>query len=463
MIETKNGNFRSPEERATLNSDPTTLTASQAESVRQEDCEVLVVGGGPAGSTIAALLGERGRHVILVEKDKHPRFHIGESLLPLNLPLFERLGLKDQIETFGMLKYGVEFVSPYHKRSVTFDFANAWDKRFAYSYQVRRAEFDHMLFKHAIARGAVAFERCRITDIELGETGGALVHARDAEGNRRLWRARFVVDASGRDTLIAGKLGIRQRSRKHNSAAMFGHFVGARRLPGKAEGNLTIFWFDHGWFWFIPLADGTTSVGAVCRPEYIKSRKIDLASFFMQTISLCSEIATRLEGASLVGSVTATGNYSYRAQRMTGSSFILLGDAFAFLDPVFSSGVYLAMTSAFHGAEAVESVLDDPENAERALRRFEAAVRPGLQSLSWFIYRIRTPVFRDLFMSPRNFFRMEEAVLSLLAGDVFGGSPIRSRLLIFKALYYLRSFIHLKSSLKVWMARRRDVRIGEVT
>jgi 2-polyprenyl-6-methoxyphenol hydroxylase-like FAD-dependent oxidoreductase len=436
------------------------LTASSPEPAGKVDCEVLVVGGGPAGSTIAALLAERGRHVVLVEKDEHPRFHIGESLLPLNLPLFERLGLKDRIEKFGMFKYGVEFVSPYHKRSETFDFANAWDKRFPYSYQVRRSEFDHLLFRNAIDKGVEVFERCRVTAVDFPDAGGATVHAHDVSGNTRQWRARFLVDASGRDTLVAGQLGIRQRSRKHNSAAIFGHFVDARRLPGKAEGNITIFWFDHGWFWFIPLADGTTSVGAVCRPHYIKSRKIDLSAFFLQTISLCPEIATRLEHATLVSPVTATGNYSYRAQRMTGPSFILVGDAFAFLDPVFSSGVYLAMMSAFHGAEAVETVLSSPKDAARALKRFETAVRPGLKSLSWFIYRIRTPVFRDLFMSPRNFFRMEEAVLSLLAGDVFGGSPIRSRLLIFKALYYFMSLVHLKSSLKIWVARRQDVRVS---
>jgi 2-polyprenyl-6-methoxyphenol hydroxylase-like FAD-dependent oxidoreductase len=429
---------------------------------RWRDCEVLVVGGGPGGSTIAALLAARGRHVVLVEKNEHPRFHIGESLLPLNLPLFERLGLGDRIEKIGMFKYGVEFVSPYHKRSITFDFGNAWDKRFPYSFQVRRSEFDHLLFKNAIAQGAEAFERCRVTEIDFPEGGGALVQARDADGQTRRWRARFLVDASGRDTLVAGKLGMRERSRKHSSAAMFGHFIGARRLPGKAAGNITVFWFDHGWFWFIPLADGTTSVGAVCRPEYIKSRKLDLNAFFMKTIALCPEIAGRLKRATLVTPVTATGNYSYRARRMTGRGFILVGDAFAFIDPVFSSGVYLAMASAFHGAEAVESCLDDPATTARALKRFENAVRPGLQSFSWFIYRIRTPVFRNLFMSPQNFFRIEEAVLSLLAGDVFGGFAIRWRLMIFKALYYMMSLVHLKSSLKVWIARRQDVRAGIV-
>jgi flavin-dependent dehydrogenase len=423
-------------------------------------CDVLVVGGGPAGATIAALLAERGRHVVLVEKDRHPRFHIGESLLPLNLPLFEQLGVAEEIKRIGMLKYGVEFVSPYHRKAVRFEFANAWDKSLPYSYHVRRSEFDHVLLNNARSKGADVIEGCRISDVDFLEEGGAVAEGRDEDGQARCWRARFLVDASGRDTLLAGQLGIKHRNRKHSSAAVFAHFIGARRLPGKAEGHISISWFDQGWFWFIPLADGMTSIGAVCRPEHLKSRKGDLTSFFMSTIAMCPEISERLKDAKLAGPVTATGNYSYRAERMTGKDFILLGDAFAFIDPVFSSGVYLAMTSAVHGAEAVETCLRDPRAAPQALERFDAQVRPGLDALSWFIYRIRTPAFRDLFMSPRNYFRMEEAVLSLLAGDIFGRSPIRSRLMVFKALYYVWSLCRLRSSVRVWRARRQDVRVG---
>jgi flavin-dependent dehydrogenase len=435
---------------------------SSAASVSPATCDVLVVGGGPAGSTIAALLAQRGRHVVVVEKDRHPRFHIGESLLPLNLPLFEQLGIADEIEHIGMPKFGVEFVSPYHRKAVSFEFANAWDKGFPYSYHVRRAEFDHVLLKNARAKGADVIEGCRITEVDFLAEGGALAKGRDEDGQARSWRAKFLVDASGRDTLLAGQLGFKRRNRRHSSAAVFAHFTDARRLPGKAEGHISISWFDQGWFWFIPLPDGITSIGAVCRPEYLKSRKTDLNSFLMSTIAMCPEIASRLKDAKLAGPATATGNYSYRAERMTGKDFILLGDAFAFIDPVFSSGVYLAMTSAVHGAEAVETCLRDPRAALRALKRFDAQVRPGLNALSWFIYRIRTPAFRDLFMSPRNYFRMEEAVLSLLAGDIFGRSPIRSRLMAFKALYYFWSLCRLRSSVRVWRARRQDVRVGAV-
>ena len=435
---------------------------SSAAAASPDTCDVLVIGGGPAGSTIAALLAQRGRHVVVVEKARHPRFHIGKSLLPLNLPLFEQLGIADQVRSIGMPKYGVEFVSPYHRKAVSFEFAKAWDKSLTYSYHVQRDEFDHLLLKNANAKGADVIEECRITEVNFLDEGGALVKGRDEHGRTRHWRTRFLVDASGRDTFLAGQLGFKRRSRRHSSAAVFAHFTGARRLPGKAEGHISISWFDQGWFWFIPLPNGITSIGAVCRPEYLKSRKTDLNSFFLNTIATCPEIASRLKNAQLAGPVTATGNYSYRSDRMTGKDFILLGDAFAFIDPVFSSGVFLAMTSAVHGADAVETCLSDPRAAAQALKRFDAQVRPGLNALSWFIYRIRTPAFRDLFMSPRNYFRMEEAVLSLLAGDVFGRSPIRSRLMVFKALYYIWSLCRLPSSVRVWRARRQDVRVGAV-
>jgi flavin-dependent dehydrogenase len=242
--------------------------------------------------------------------------------------------------------------------------------------------------------------------------------------------------------LLAGRLGIKQRNRRHASAAVFGHFTGAQRLPGKAAGNISIFWFDHGWFWFIPLADGTTSVGAVCPPEYMKQRKTDVTSFLKSLIAQSPALAERLAGAQMTGPATATGNYSYRADRMSGTNFIMLGDAYAFIDPVFSTGVYLAMKSAFLGADVVTASLHQPAaEATRALRRFETEMRDALATFSWYIYRVNTPAMRDLFMAPRNYFRMQEAMLSLLSGDVFNHSPIHSRLLLFKGIFYIKTFI----------------------
>jgi flavin-dependent dehydrogenase len=417
-------------------------------------CDVLVIGGGPAGSTIAALLAERGRDVVILEKSRHPRFHIGESLLPFNMPLFERLGVAGEIEAIGMPKYGAEFVSPRYDKPVMFEFANAIGNPFPSTYQVRRSQFDEILFRNAARKGARAIEDCRVTEVEF-QRDGALVAAREESGRERTWRTKFVADASGRDTFLATRLGIKERSRKHNSAAIYGHFSGTKRLAGKAEGNITIFWFEHGWFWFIPLSDGATSIGAVCFPSYMKTRKTSPEQFLMDTIALCPELSERMRAAALISPVTATGNYSYNSSRAAGENHIMLGDAFAFIDPVFSTGVFLAMQSAFVGADTVETCLDHPQRAARALKAYDASIRRGIGSFSWFIYRITTPGLRDIFMNPNNRYRLRDALLSVLAGNIRRGSQLGLRLLALKALYYVFSAGNLKASLSAWRNRRR--------
>jgi flavin-dependent dehydrogenase len=403
------------------------------------NCEVLVVGGGPAGATIGALLAERGVDVVVLEKDVHPRFHIGESLLPFNLPLLERLGVADQVERIGLPKFGVDFVSPAHQRTVTFEFGDAWDKSLPSSFQVRRSAFDHILLRNAAAKGARVIEGWRVRELDLDRAADVEVTAVGDAGQEYRWRARFLVDASGRDTLVASKLGLKDRNRRHASAAIYGHFTGAVRQEGQAEGNISVFWFDHGWIWFIPLSDGTTSVGAVCPPDYFKTRKADLTTFFHETIAQAPALAERLSDARLTGSAIATGNYSYRSRTMVGRNYLLVGDAYAFIDPVFSTGVYLAMNSAFQAADTVMTVLREPRRAKRALERFEAEVKRGIDRFSWFIYRMNQPALRELFMHPRNVLRLQEAVLAMLSGDVFRASPVHARLAIFKAIYYAKA------------------------
>ena len=429
-------------------------------AARREPCDVLVMGGGPAGSTIATLLARQGRRVVLLEKEQHPRFHIGESLLPANVALFEQLGLRAELDRIGMPKRGIEFISPEHRHRTLYEFGEAWDKSMPMAWQVRRSEFDELLFRHAAAQGAEAIEGCRVSSVQF-DADGADVFAVQGRTPRR-WRTRYVVDATGRDTLLANQWDSKRRNPRHNSAAIFGHFSGARRLSGRLEGNISIFWFPHGWIWFIPLADGSTSVGATCWPCYLKQRDKPLKAFFLDTLNSVPRLAKRLEGATLIDDkVHATGNYSYSAHTCCGERWQLVGDAYAFIDPVFSSGVYLAMASAFRGAELVAATLDEgPAAAAAERRRFTAHMEKGPREFSWFIFRMTNPALRNLFMRPRNVLRMKEAVLSLLAGDIFSSTPFRPSLWAFKGLYWLRSLQRPRMTWRAW--RRRRINIREV-
>ena len=424
---------------------------------RTSNDHVVVIGSGPGGSTAATLLVRDGFRVTLLEKAAHPRFHIGESLLPANLTLLDRLGVRDAVEKIGMKKWGVEFNSPSHAQSSGVEFAEAWDKTMPYAFQVRRSEFDEILFRNAAAAGAMAVENTAVTQVHF-DPDGVRVDVKDAAGKASTLHADFVVDASGRDTFLSSRLKLKEKNAKHNSVAIFGHFTNAERQPGKREGDISIFWFDHGWIWFIPLSDQTTSVGAVCWPRYLASRDKSLKDFFIDTVALSTRLADRLRHATLVDDlVHAAGNYSYSSSRAAGERYLLVGDAFAFVDPVFSSGVYLAMHNAFDAASTVATCLREPRAAKSALAKYEKRVRQGPKEFSWFIYRVTNPIMRELFMAPRNMLRAKEAVRSVLAGHIFDHNAIRPSLWFFKCVYYISSALNLKQTLAAKARRKINI------
>lgn len=421
----------------------------------ESSCDVVVIGGGPAGATTAARLAMLGRHVVLLEKDHHPRFHIGESLLPMTLPLLDELGVLDEVHTrIGLLKPGAEFNSDRHQnRRQVYYFREAWDKRFSYAYEVRRSEFDEMLFRNAISKGAEAYEGMRVIGVEFHAAEGGRVLAIDEAGHKHVWETRFVVDASGRDTLLSRHFGLRERNASHNSAALFGHFRNVERREGEDAGNISVYWFEHGWFWMIPLRDGIMSVGAVCWPEYLRARDCPPEEFLLRSIAHSPGMQARMSGAELVGEVQATGNFTYFSKMAYGKSYLLVGDAFAFLDPVFSSGVHLAVHGGFEAAATVDALLAHPHKSRRLCARYERRLRRGMKHFSWFIYRFNTKAMQNLFLSPRNTFRMLEGVTTLLAGDVFRRTPMGRPIALFKLVYYVTAMAHLPASWLTWRRR----------
>jgi flavin-dependent dehydrogenase len=421
------------------------------------ETDVLVIGGGPAGSTVATLLARKGWKVLLLEKEHHPRFHIGESLLPMNIPILERLGVLEQVREIGVLKRGADFPVEGGSYNV-FRFDRSLRGSAGYAFHVRRSEFDQLLFEHARREGVDAREGARVERIAFDTLGRPdRVHARQGDVDLDV-RARYVIDASGRDAFLGGKLGIKRRNRNHQSAAVFSHYTGVTRREGDDAGNVTICRHEHGWIWFIPLRDGITSVGAVCSPDYLKQRRGETEAFLLRTLDSVDSARERMRDAVRAAPVHVTGNYAYDCSRMSGPGWALVGDAWNFVDPMFSSGVYLAMNSAELGAAAVDKALREPAREAALMRELERRLGRGLDEFKWFIYRFTSPTMKRLFASPRNVLQVEQAVVSMLAGDVFDARDVIWRLRVFRFIYAMTALRIAPDALRSWWRRRRAVR-----
>ena len=432
------------------------MTSQEHQANSSHDCDVIVIGGGPAGTTAATELQRRGRSVQLFEKHRHPRFHIGESLLPMNVPILERLGVLEEVDRIGIRKSAADFPADNERGFNVFDFSRSLEKLPGFAYQVKREEFDEILFRNCQRAGAITYENTEVVEAET-TADGVKVSVRDASGLTRDVRGRYLIDASGRDTFLGNRLKLKQRHARHRSAAVFAHFSGVERRAAPWTGNISIYRFHtgtgQGWIWLIPLTGDITSIGAVLLPEHLKQRSGALEPFLMNILHSVPALKARMAHARLHGNLEATGNYSYECRELTGPRWIMAGDSLAFVDPVFSSGVYLAMHGGVRAAELVDAVLNGAP--ERKLQRsYAQELRAGIREFTWFIVRFTTPSFAWLFANPRNILRVEEAVVSMLSGHVFDARKTLRRLRVFKVMYYVRSLLHWRKTLKF----RRELR-----
>lgn len=323
------------------------------------DYDCLVIGGGPAGATAATVLAMHGRRVAVLEREMFPRYHIGESLMPYTWFTFERLGVLDWFETAACpRKQSVQFVSTSGHVSQPFYFFETIEHPCATTWQVKRSDFDRMLLDNARAKGAQIRHGVAVREL-ITEGGRAVgVRADVRHGGSESVRADAIIDASGRDAVVASKLGWKRRDADLDKIAIFTYFKGARRDPGLDEGATTVAYIpEKGWFWHIPLVDDTVSVGVVADASYLYRDTRDATEIFRREAAACRWIHDHLESGTQIEPVRVTGEFSYRSTQVGGDGFCLAGDAFSFLDPVFSSGVFMALKSGEMAADAVHAGL----------------------------------------------------------------------------------------------------------
>ena len=330
--------------------------------------DVLVIGGGPGGSTAAAMLARKGWRVLLLEREFFPRHHVGESLLPASLPVLEELGVLPDVEAAGFLpKLGATMVWGKQNKPWSWYFRETNPNR-PHAYQVWRPLFDQLLLDNSRALGVEVLEGHQVVDVLLEDQRVAGVRYRSAAGQDGTARARFVVDATGQGALLGRRLGLRRWDPFFRNMAVYGYVTGADRLPAPDETNIFIEAHPHGWSWTIPLHTGWTSVGTVMDSRHGQERlsKGKLQEAFLEQVAQAPHTARLLRDATLVSGPQVVKDWSYNSERLVGDGYILVGDAACFVDPLFSSGVHLALMSGVLGAAYVSTVLKAPDMAAAA-------------------------------------------------------------------------------------------------
>jgi flavin-dependent dehydrogenase len=403
--------------------------------------DVAIIGGGPAGSTAACLLAKAGRRVVVLEREKFPRFHIGESLLPYSMPVFDRLGVRAELDRTCQPKTGAELLTACGSRRIVFQFRDGYHLAHHRSYQAERSSFDKLLLDNAARNGAEVREETSVAGADFDAEG---VTVRLGGDGAPSIRARYLIDASGRNTVVGQQQGLKKSYPHLNKFSVFAHYENVHREPGEHCGKLTrMVRAKDRWFWVIPLSETKTSIGMVTDTATFKQWRMTPEEALEASFREQPHFAEILADAKRVTPVYSTGDYSYRNTSFAGPRWLMAGDAAGFIDPVFSTGVFLAIASAEKAADAIHVALDHPGKAPRLFRQYEERLTRVMDLYLRFVTSWYQHEFIEVITSPTKNFQLPAAVNAVLAGNINGGFSIWWRMQLFYLVVFLQKFATL--------------------
>lgn len=394
--------------------------------------DVAIIGGGPAGSTAATLLAKASRRVIVLEREKFPRFHIGESLLPFSTQAFDRLGVREKLDRTFLPKFGAEIVAACGTKGVKFYFKDGFRTRRDRAYQVTRSEFDKLLLEHSRDNGAEVREETEVKKIAF-EEDRIKIDIETSDGARSTIESRYLLDCSGRQTTLGNFFKLKKSYNHLQKFSVFAHYENVDRAEG-IDGTLIrmVRGLDR-WFWMIPLTPTRMSIGVVMDTATYRAMKLPAEAALEKCIGEQPMVLERMTRAERVSPVYSAGDYSYRNARLFGDRWLLAGDAAGFIDPVFSSGVFLAIMSAEKAADALDQILNDESKKRRLFKDYSRRVNYVMDVYLTFVtswYR-RSKEFTEVFLNPTETLQLAPAVNAVLAGNEGLSFAIRWRMWLF--------------------------------
>jgi len=405
--------------------------------------DVAIIGGGPAGSTAATFLARAGRRVIVCEREKFPRFHIGESLLPVSMKTFSRLAVHEKFERAGFLKkYGGEMTSACCDEGVKFYFKDGYRSQTESSYQVPRAEFDKVLLDHAAENGAEVREETTVKTVAFFPDHVEL-QMQSKAGTAAMVAARYIIDASGRHSVLGNHFKLKETYPHLQKISIFAHYEGLDLEEGRDASLTRQVRAADRWFWYIPLPNDRSGIGVVCDTALYRQAKESREQFLEDSIAGQPFLARRMTRARRVTPAYASADFSYRQSRLTGDRWLLAGDAAGFIDPVFSSGVFLALLAGEQCADILDIVLDHPSKARRLFAKYERLLRRVMKSYLRFVDAWYSKEFIEVFLYPQDVLQIPPAVNAVLGGNVSGSFAIRWRMSVFYFIVWLQRYLPL--------------------